>query len=85
MSLLKCPECNSNVSEYAEACPNCGCPINIIKEKQNQLYTIINGKKCDVTYYVTRILDNSYNNDIDEVQKFYDRLEASLEFSRSIL
>ena len=45
MSLLKCPECNNDVSEYAESCPNCRCPINIIKEKQNQLYTIINGKK----------------------------------------
>ena len=33
-------------------------------------------KKCDVTYYVTRILDNSYNNDIDELQKFYDRFRS---------
>ena len=76
MSLLKCPECNSDVSEYAESCPNCGCPINIIKEKQNRLYTIINGTKCDVTYYVPRILDNSYNDDIEELQKFYDRFRS---------
>lgn len=33
MALLKCPECNSDVSEYANACPNCGCPIDIIKNK----------------------------------------------------
>lgn len=33
MSLLKCPECNHDVSEYANACPNCGCPIDIIKNK----------------------------------------------------
>ena len=29
--LLKCPECNNDVSEYADKCPNCGCPINKIK------------------------------------------------------
>lgn len=75
MSLLKCPECNSNVSEYAEACPNCGCPINIIKEKQknpNHLYTIINGKERDVTYYVNKIKDGSYDKDIQSMQKFYN-------------
>ena len=28
MALIKCPECGKeNVSEYAEACPNCGFPI----------------------------------------------------------
>lgn len=33
MALLKCFECGNNVSEYAQSCPNCGCPINLIKEK----------------------------------------------------
>lgn len=33
MALITCPECQSNVSEYAESCPQCGCPINIIKQK----------------------------------------------------
>jgi hypothetical protein len=32
MSLLKCPECGHDVSEYAKACPNCGCPIEKIQE-----------------------------------------------------
>lgn len=31
MSLIKCPECNHEVSTEAELCPNCGYPI---KEKQ---------------------------------------------------
>jgi len=26
MSLIKCPECSKEISEYAPACPNCGCP-----------------------------------------------------------
>ena len=32
MALLKCTECGHHVSEYADKCPNCGCPIDIIKK-----------------------------------------------------
>ncbi len=32
MALLKCPECGKEVSEYADACPNCGCPMSKIQE-----------------------------------------------------
>ena len=28
MALLKCPECNHNVSDKAAACPHCGYPMN---------------------------------------------------------
>ena len=27
MALIKCPECGSEVSDKAVACPRCGCPI----------------------------------------------------------
>lgn len=30
MSLLKCPECGSEVSSFADFCPHCGCPICIV-------------------------------------------------------
>ncbi len=36
MALLKCIECGHDVSEYAQACPYCGCPISIIKQKQDE-------------------------------------------------
>lgn len=26
MALINCPECGATISEYAEACTNCGCP-----------------------------------------------------------
>lgn len=26
--LVNCPECNKRISDNAEACPNCGHPIN---------------------------------------------------------
>lgn len=28
MALLKCTECGGQVSEYADTCPHCGCPVN---------------------------------------------------------
>jgi len=34
MALIKCVECNHEVSEFAESCPNCGCPISISKNKK---------------------------------------------------
>lgn len=33
MGLIKCIECGNDVSEYADACPKCGCPISITKNK----------------------------------------------------
>lgn len=36
MGLLKCPECSNEVSEYADKCQNCGCPIDVIIKKTNQ-------------------------------------------------
>lgn len=35
MALLCCPECNEEVSEYAEVCPKCGFPINKFKKDNN--------------------------------------------------
>ena len=59
MSLIKCPECNNQVSEYADKCPNCGCPmeiiINSIQEKSK--YTCnINGKQIDIEWIITHLL-----------------------------
>lgn len=34
MAIIKCPECKNDVSEYANKCPNCGCPITVIKNNQ---------------------------------------------------
>ena len=33
MALVKCPECGKEISDSALACPHCGCPSDIIKEK----------------------------------------------------
>ena len=36
MAMLKCPECGEYVSEFARACPNCGCPMSDIAQ-ENQV------------------------------------------------
>lgn len=37
MALITCPECTKQISEYAHACPNCGCPMTVIKELINKI------------------------------------------------
>lgn len=31
MALIKCPECGQMISEYADKCISCGCPMEVIK------------------------------------------------------
>lgn len=35
MSLIQCPECGQNVSEKAEKCIHCGCPLNSTAKNPN--------------------------------------------------
>ena len=52
MSLIKCIECGNDVSEYAEACPKCGCPISVIKnkiiEKEHEENNPISNERCPI-------------------------------------
>lgn len=34
MALIRCPECNREVSNQATACPNCGMPLNSSQNKK---------------------------------------------------
>lgn len=46
MALIECPECHKQISEKAEACPNCGCPINKQHEESNQSQEYLCCPKC---------------------------------------
>ena len=55
MALIKCPDCNKDISEYAEKCPHCGCPRTFFNEERFiicELHSIndIFGKR---DYYLT--------------------------------
>lgn len=51
MSLIKCPECQKEISDTAIACPNCGCPIANKTEpsnnKANVFYRLYNKIRYD--------------------------------------
>ena len=58
MALINCPECGKEISDNANKCVNCGCPIikyeNIYaeksKKKKNSIVVICKWKEKVVTY-----------------------------------
>lgn len=66
MALMKCPECNGQVSDKAKACPHCGYPISemtINKVPQNIIIKV-DGKSYDISN-----LKKMYNKYTDAEQK----------------
>ena len=45
MALIRCPECNCEVSEKASVCPHCGFPFNETKNENKEATTSIVKKK----------------------------------------
>lgn len=61
MALVVCPECQNNISEYAEACPQCGCPMSIIKRSySNEICEncVIDGVKFNLSGAKELIINN---------------------------
>ena len=48
MALIKCPECNSMISEYANNCPHCGCPRQVLERLLKEKEVIISAKNSEV-------------------------------------
>lgn len=44
MSIIKCPECNKEVSDQAEACIHCGYPLKKKEEQKPQIQYIYRNK-----------------------------------------
>ena len=63
MALLKCIECNNDVSEFAEICPKCGCPVSKTKEEREKLIQnfddIITCPLCKVKRSKSEIISNN--------------------------
>lgn len=54
MALIVCPECKAKISEYAECCPHCGCPMKvIIRLIAEQEKSAITTEQSDFTGVVT--------------------------------
>ena len=37
MALIKCTECGTEVSDKADKCPKCACPISTVNNKKTQV------------------------------------------------
>ena len=75
MALINCPECNKQVSDKANSCPNCGFPIKeYIETKSEEKKEYIEEVACDTVIIDEGELDKLYNfengNRILIVQKF---------------
>lgn len=69
MALIRCPECGKEISDKAQSCPNCGCPINNEKYK-----IIINSYESD-TSALAGINDVfGFNLDYDEGMNILNNL-----------
>lgn len=76
MALIKCPECNQEISSHASHCPNCGCPIETIKAEMRSIqkkkikrgipvfiFVVIVLLCCIVAYpFVRKVLNPGYYN-----------------------
>ena len=71
MALIKCFECNTKVSEYAEQCPKCGCPMHVIKKQQQNinpyLITFNGGETIDLTGIEQHLTAEDFNSSLQKV------------------
>ena len=74
MALLKCPECEKDVSSEADYCIHCGYPL---KQK-----TIINGVSYDLTSELNLVL---CNRNIEAIKSVRDKTGLGLADGKSII
>lgn len=87
MGLIKCCECGENVSEYAEKCPKCGCPISIIKQKENEDKFVMiapSGEKIDLTGFEDIISESDLQNTRLVLTTLMDDFDVSFGFAYNI-
>ena len=58
MALINCPECNHNVSDTADTCPNCGYSLAALREKPHvpKISTLSKKKTKGVTNSILSII-----------------------------
>lgn len=72
MALIKCPECGHSISEYADKCISCGCPMSKIKE----LIILKKSTKPEETNKSDHQEENLYNTLKPEEKVLVDDIES---------
>lgn len=84
MALITCLECNKQISEYADSCPHCGCPMNKIKEKFEKINSnlpenikcpacgvIRNISELRLNYYKCRVCGTDVRLSLEDIRTKY--------------
>ena len=64
MPLIKCPECGKMISEYANACPNCGCPKDAFSKLKSE-----NGASILVSKESLDTREDNFSNGKKDIHK----------------
>lgn len=65
MALINCPECGKEISDKANTCPNCGCPLEINKYS---LYIVNCGTKVSMWNGLSLVLNLDFDyEDMDNI------------------
>lgn len=75
MSLITCPECKNQISEYAEFCPKCGYPMKA--KKTNNIPDSIKCPICNVINTKDSLINNNMlckvcGADLSDLNKLHD-------------
>lgn len=79
MALINCPECGKEVSSYAEACPNCGCPKDVILESVEKTET------KEYTEEETEALRKYIGEQLDDLDKKFAGLQMELDKQNKVM
>ena len=80
MALIKCPECGKEISERAQSCLNCGCPIQAKKETVDEK----TDANCVLIHGYEEIFSVSPNVDIYVGDKLVGEVSPASEFKLPI-
>jgi len=80
MALVNCPDCNKEISDSAEQCIHCGCPVKVVQKEQNRQRA--NKSVEDINDNPVMIKFNEYKdicrNEISKNQEKIDKLSLPL-------
>ncbi|MBO6092564.1 MAG: zinc ribbon domain-containing protein, partial [Oscillospiraceae bacterium] len=71
MALIKCPECGTEVSDKAIACPKCAYPIQQgIVDVSGRTVKVDSSKELDNLFHIARRAKD--DNNAENASKYYD-------------
>lgn len=70
MALIKCAECGKEISDKANACPNCACPVEKkeVKITIERIKSFMGSKVVPVVYIDDKLIGNLKNGETIETK-----------------